>query len=159
VGRTNLILAGVAVAAGHIVYNWIDSQNTVMADDAKQSRFLRSYGALPFRAGCQTRVSTGLSASAGATGFLNIEPTRDILFRKTLETDLCGGTGSPEALSTVDRNSRSALDTAGCAVLSDELAPKELQITYSCGTRTNGRLTAQAPGHVLEVQIDERRAV
>jgi hypothetical protein len=157
--RENLFLAAMAIIAGHAVYSWIDSRNLVMADEAKQSSFLRSDAALLFHKDCRAGVSTGLSATPGATGFLYIEPARDVRFTKIVETGSCGSSDSAELLATLELNVRSALDDTGCAVLSDQLADRELRIAYRCGARTNGVVAVRVPGQMLNVRIDERWAI
>ena len=153
---TNLLLASVAIVSGHMIYTGIESRNIVMADDSKQSSFLRSYDVRPVLTGCRAGLSTSLSAASGANGFLHIEPARDVQFTKTLETGLCPEGRFVDVLAILDIHIRSAVNSSGCAILSQTTSPGVLRFTYRCGDRTSGVVSAETDRKKISVKIDER---
>jgi hypothetical protein len=132
-----------------------------------QSDFLRIYDPVPllnsFLDGCRWRASVA-SESAASPGYLFLGDARDVAYTRIAQTDLCDQSEYPLAVTALHRSALSALRYFDCQVSSDDsTAGQRVRITYRCGTRTTGVVSASpGPGDgspFVTLRLDEEWSV
>ena len=121
---------------------------SVPPDAQKQSKFLRTYDPMPLlhsALGADCGAASSFSASAGLM-FLNLG--HNVEYERTIEPELCRAYHYSAILTALHGNVVSALGSAGCRVLSDDLSLDHgIRIAYRCGGRSTGLVTAAPSAH------------